>query len=200
MEVVVNKHSKKHPIELNYQDIDKTVSLVLTLDNAKKLLSDLDAAIKEIEKNTDMTNEEKQLLLNDLCGRLPYEVKVDHFGVLKELLGIIPPCFPDANIMVGYDINDYEDTIIEDIKPYLRPMSSMTEEEKKEYESIFSIGEYSSGGSLYGEEYEYINDSYNDVTQSVFLIDWLLSHHFDFRGLIKMGLALEAPEGMYKTE
>ena len=50
MEVVANKHSKKHPIELNYQDIDKTVSLVLTLDNAKKLLSDLDAAIKEIEK------------------------------------------------------------------------------------------------------------------------------------------------------
>lgn len=51
MEVVANKHSKKYPIELNYQDIDKTVSLVFTLDNAKKLLSDLDAAIKEIEKN-----------------------------------------------------------------------------------------------------------------------------------------------------
>ena len=50
MEVVANKHSKKFPIELNYQDIDKTVSLVFTLDNAKKLLSDLDAAITEIEK------------------------------------------------------------------------------------------------------------------------------------------------------
>lgn len=50
MEVIANKCSKKYPIELNYQDIDKTVSLVFTLDNAKKLLSDLDAAIKEIEK------------------------------------------------------------------------------------------------------------------------------------------------------
>ena len=50
MEVVANKHSKRYPIELNYQDIDKTVSLVFTLDNAKKLLSDLGAAIKEIEK------------------------------------------------------------------------------------------------------------------------------------------------------
>ena len=49
MEVVANKHSKKYPIELNYQDIDKTVSLVFSLDNAKKLQSDLDAAIKEIE-------------------------------------------------------------------------------------------------------------------------------------------------------
>ncbi len=50
MEVVANKHSKKYPIELNYQDIDKTVSIVFSLDNAKKLLFDLDAAIKEIEK------------------------------------------------------------------------------------------------------------------------------------------------------
>ena len=50
MEVVANKHSKKYPIELNYQDVNKTVSLVFSLDNAKKLLSDLDAAIKEIEK------------------------------------------------------------------------------------------------------------------------------------------------------
>ncbi len=50
MEVVANKHSKKYPIELNYQDINKTVLLVFSLENAKKLLSDLDAAIKEIEE------------------------------------------------------------------------------------------------------------------------------------------------------
>ena len=50
MEVVANKHSKRYPIEINFQDVDKTVSVVFSLDNAKKLLSDLDAAIKEIEK------------------------------------------------------------------------------------------------------------------------------------------------------
>lgn len=50
MEVVANKHSKKYPIELNYQDFDREVSLVFSLDNAKKLLSDLDVAIKEIEE------------------------------------------------------------------------------------------------------------------------------------------------------
>lgn len=58
MEVVANKHSKKYPIELNYQDIDKTISVVFSLDNAKKLLSDLDSAIKEIEKSVGMTQEE----------------------------------------------------------------------------------------------------------------------------------------------
>ena len=50
MEVVANKHSKRYPIEINFQDVDKTVSVVFSLDNAKKLLSDLDAAIKEIEE------------------------------------------------------------------------------------------------------------------------------------------------------
>lgn len=51
MEVVANKFSKKYPIELNYQERkDKVISYVFSLDDAKKLLSDLDAAIKEIEK------------------------------------------------------------------------------------------------------------------------------------------------------
>lgn len=122
-----------------------------------------------------MTNEEKQLLLNDLCARLSYGVKVDHFGVLRDLLGVIPS---SENVMVGYDINDYEDSVIEDIKPYLRPMSSMTEEERKIYIEISS--------HLCGE------------IAAKMMIDWLNSHYFDFRGLIEKGLALEAPEGMYK--
>jgi len=49
MEVVANKHSKRYPIEINFQDVDKEVSVVFSLENAKKLLSDLGAAIKEIE-------------------------------------------------------------------------------------------------------------------------------------------------------
>lgn len=121
-----------------------------------------------------MTQEEEKLLTKDLCGRLPYEVKVDHFGVVRELLEVIPASFPCASVMVGYDINDYEDSVIEDIKPYLRPMWSMTEEEDNELN-------YARMGN-YGED-----------------VDWLLEHHFDYRGLIEMGLALEAPEGMYKT-
>lgn len=136
-----------------------------------------------------MTQEEKQLLLKDLSGRLPYGVKLDNGLKLRSIdrLTQIISC-------------SGSDKKIDCIKPYLRPMSSMTEEEKKEYESFFSIGEYSCGGSLYGEEYEYIADGPDDISQSICLFDWLLAHHFDYRGLIEDGLALEAPEGMYKTE
>ena len=65
--------------------------------------------------------------------------------------------------------------IANDFKPYLRPMSSMTEDEEDELNSA-RMGNY-------GED-----------------ADWLNAHHFDYRGLIPLGLALEATEGMYKTE
>ena len=67
------------------------------------------------------------------------------------------------------------------IKPYLRLMSSMTEEEKKEYYDLLSRYDASCFISKIGSR----------------LFDWLNSHHFDYRGLIQMGLALEASEGMY---
>jgi len=120
-----------------------------------------------------MTREEKQLLLNDLCARLPYEVKIDHFGVIRDLLGVIPS-FEIA--MVGYNMNDYEDSAIEDIKPYLRPMSSMNEEETDEYDRLVMCN------------------------ASWVVDDWLHKNHFDYRKLILKGLALEAPEGMYKNK
>ena len=74
---------------------------------------------------------------------------------------------------------------IEYIKPYLRPMSSMTAEEYKEYDSKRS----------------HICDEYNRYCfETVESIDWLLEHHFDYRGLIEKGLALEALEGMYNIK
>lgn len=136
-----------------------------------------------------MTQKDKQLLLKDLCARLPYGVKVDYFidllrtekdDVTKELLGVIPS---SENVMVGYDINNYEDSVIEDIKPYLRPMSSMTEEERKHFESMCCWGKWESGPIITLEA-----------------ADWLNEHHFDYRGLIEKGLALEAPADMYKTQ
>jgi hypothetical protein len=68
---------------------------------------------------------------------------------------------------------------IDEIKPYLRPMSSMTEEEKETYQMFFN-------------EYGLLNTSID------IYLDWLLEGHFDFRGLIQRCLALEAPEDMYK--
>lgn len=129
-----------------------------------------------------MTNEEKQLLIKDLCARLPYGVIVH---------------FHDINVddydrqLIGEDL-DYIELDGRSCKPYLRPISSMTEEEKNERNFYCGYKPYYEEEDC-GERYltEYDMPDY---------IDWLNTHHFDYRGLIPMGLALEAPEGMYKKE
>lgn len=122
-----------------------------------------------------MIQEEKILLLQDLCARLPYNVKVKH------LLDTYPSdllCI-DAEKNVVY-VNHYgseEKYKIECIRPYLRPMKSMTEEEENQFQDV----------NLY------------ELPYRVEGLDWLNAHHFDYRGLINDGLALEAPEGMYNS-
>lgn len=120
--------------------------------------------------------EEKQLLLKDLCARLPYGVKFQG---------------EDSNVYT-LDAANYFALQVEDVvfKPYLRPMSSMTEEEGKEWEQLLNYN---------------LSDE-NEMMVTVFVedtpdyIDWFNEHHFDYRGLIEKGLALKAPEDMYKTE
>lgn len=112
-----------------------------------------------------MTNEEKQLLLKDLCARLPYDVKVK--SSRRQIVVTL-----SLDIMTDFHLGCT-------VKPYLRQMSSMTEEEEKEYENCFQG---------------------DDTTAATLLVDFYNKRHFDYRGLIKMGLALEAPDGMYKTE
>ena len=119
-----------------------------------------------------MINEEKQLLLKDICARLPYGVKI-----LDMPVNAVGNLFlVSATDTVEYEPvdetnNDTGRQTLYNIKPYLRPMSSMTEEEKKECLKITFV----------------------EAT------DWLNVHHFDYRGLIPMGLALEAPAGMYEN-
>ena len=128
-----------------------------------------------------MTEDEKHnLLRKDLCPRFPYYVKlkvkyendpwtlfVMHHSEKIYVLGT-----------KGYPI----EVKLTDCQPYLRPMSSMTQEEKQEYQFLTERWMYDSSYS--------IGDS----------IDWLNAHHFDYRGLIEKGLAIEAPEGMYCTK
>ena len=121
-----------------------------------------------------MTQEYKQLLFKDLSARLPYRVKFlreswnyewnQELSVIEVLEDI------DKD---GY-INNTKVYTVEDIKPYLRPMSSMTEEEKSQYNFYLTRIEFAYDASL--------------------LIDWLNSHHFDYRLLIKKGLAIEVTE------
>lgn len=126
-----------------------------------------------------MNKQDKELLLKDLCSRLLYGVKIyvkghDATQVIEGILHLNPN--------VSFRTEDCYSVYLTDIKPYLRPMSSMTEEERKEYQDI----EEACKASFY--------PSYCHT-----MTDWLTAHYFDYRGLIPMGLALEAPENMYKN-
>ena len=136
-----------------------------------------------------MTREDKQLLLKDLCGRLPYNVKVlvqSHKGIFNGTLVTVTTKL--SHTLGEAWIEETDEALWCDyslFKPYLRPMSSMTEKELKwYYNKLTAIEESRIRRQKHIEE----------------LNDWLNAHHFDYRGLIEKGLALEAPEGMYKTE
>lgn len=137
-----------------------------------------------------MTPEEKNLLLNDVCARLPYGVKVaflnedlTHHSEPKTLVGI--ECINNLNYSKLED-EDGNTTIVEFVKPYLFPLSSMTEEQKKEWHSLMR--------KEYREQYpnSVVNTSYYEYFPTIESFDYLYSRHLDFRGLIPMGLALNA--------
>ena len=139
-----------------------------------------------------MTQEDKDLLLKDLCARLPYGVKcyvpvenctmeltgkrLNYFCFHKDAWGID---YTHEQEIVLDPLNDANNNYI--VKPYLRPMSSMTDEEERDWWT------YKQVGTKWEEQ-----DSRS--------IDWLNKNHFDYRGLIPMNLALEAPEGMYNIK
>ena len=131
-----------------------------------------------------MTQEDKELVLIDLSARLPYGVKCCfRYSIKSKILReadnfVLTPTLYDIFTCKRFE-EDY-------IKPYLRPMSSMTEEEKKEYKKLCDE-------SVFKYALEWVTKWF-DTPNS---IDWLNAHHFDYRGLIEKGLAIEAPEGMY---
>ena len=131
-----------------------------------------------------MTQEEKELLLKDLCVRLPYGVLIELDYLCNDEWQSKYPTNKDVDTLKTIDLNEelvvtngYSSYDIEEIKPYLRPMSSMTEEE---------IG--------------HCNYLLFHMEDSLSYYDYLNSIHIDYRGLIPMGLALEAPEEMYKKD
>ena len=147
-----------------------------------------------------MTQEEKQLLLVDLSARLTHKVRIKCDGYPNGIVatGIVGDQIFHTPYFIGGEIIIDKHTI-DAVRPYLRPMSSMTEEERDEIEEmsdgwfyvnedgeIFPIGQHTRGGE------------FEDAILPTF--EWLNKKMFDYRDLIPMGLALEAPEGMYKTE
>ena len=134
-----------------------------------------------------MTLEEKSLLLKDLSQRLPYGVKVTTTNPAVKI-GVISGISIKNKISVETKDADIVFDCTE-VKPYLRPMSSMTEEEIEEFENFVFPSEEDENGNYQTGVLEKNIPNYND---------WLNSHHFDFRGLIEKGLALEATKDMYK--
>ena len=129
-----------------------------------------------------MTIEEKVLLLKDLCARLPYGV----------IINIQNDYSKDRTQDMKLNVNHLNSTYsieYKHLRPYLRPMSSMMEEERVEY---FGNRMTPWAQNEFGES--------NTEAVMQYRIDFLLEHHFDHRGLIEKGLALEALEGMYKIE
>ncbi len=132
----------------------------------------------------DMTQEEKDLIHKDACGRILYRpygayefegelIKVQITGIEGD-----EPWSP----FYGYSFDTWGHIPHDNVKLYLRPVSSMTEEETNE---LYKAGFCDNEGTPY------------DIPG---YIDYLNAHHFDYRELIEKGLALEAPKDMYKIE
>lgn len=139
-----------------------------------------------------MTQEDKELLLQDLSARLPHKTYVKTTKGIGYIYAINTSQLIELSVANN---SEYWSEVfnIDECKPYLRPMSSMTEEERKEYEDLIIHKEHI---NAQGQEWDIDCFSFEGASR---LIDWLNAHHFDYRGLIPKGLALEAPEGMYIT-
>ena len=136
-----------------------------------------------------MTTEEKDLLRKDLCARFPYGVIVSVTdGTIKYEAYIESVSYQNIQVSPVSDsvFTPYTFYKISEIKPYLRPMESMTEEEKEEYEKLCILIPTQFDSDL--QKYDYY------TTDSMESFDWLLKNHFDVRDLIEKGLAIAVTE------
>lgn len=137
-----------------------------------------------------MTQNEKDLLLKDLCARLPYGVKVEikYYDDAWELLAIYTNGTTYAARDIGYPIETY----FEDCKPYLFPLSSMTDELWDKEFMGYGITEFTRDSFKYGCETLEFNNDNPHLSSMVRFINQLIKNHFDIYGLIPMGLANDA--------
>lgn len=129
---------------------------------------------------SNITQEDKELLLRDLSARLPYGVKCKYYDCCEGDY--------EEGTICGFEREEYMqiDGVcirIEEVKPYLFPLSNMTKEQTEELIKLINTGQ---------------NDN-NEFMRSLCRIDFYHKHHFDYRGLIPMGLAIDATNlGIYE--
>ena len=126
-----------------------------------------------------MTQEQKNLLLKDLCSRLPYGVKAS-----TKVGGNIKISFIGEDTIIGEDGDSYD---VSFITPYLIPLSSMTIEKKGECPCGWSMIDAWIDGKIYLYEDEELN-----IDEIINMLDWLNKNHFDYRNLIPLGIAIDA--------
>ena len=129
-----------------------------------------------------MIQKDKDLLLKDLCARIPYRVICNdsrHGDSRITEIDVV------EKTVYCYDFDEYAE--LGKIKPYLRPMSNMTEEEIVELKWLNEKCDAM-------PTFEYV------PVENYRIYDWMNRHHFDFRNLIEKGLALEAPSDMYNIK
>ena len=131
-----------------------------------------------------MTQENKDILLKDLCARLPYGVKVQSYSYEDDIETVETLYNIDSD---GYMSTLECDTLKNITKPYLFPLSSMTEEHKNSFSFSYSFLEALIDEGVYFDEDECI--TLNDM---IYVIQWCYKNHFDIHGLIPMGLANDA--------
>ena len=137
-----------------------------------------------------MTQNEKDLLLKDLCARLPYGVKVEYNGE-KYKISNVSICNETITI---YGERGYPMEVeIKKVKPYLFPLSSMTEEQKYDFYCRFIENDCDFDDF---KEFYLDNGMWHELLTTLddieSIIDWFHKNHFDYRGLIPMGLAIDA--------
>ena len=134
-----------------------------------------------------MTQENKELLLEDLCARLPYnvicQVEFKENGKYNSKVMLLSGIFTDEAYFTTKGGSIYSN----EYKPYLFPFSSMTEEQKKYINDRWNIN----------ENFDFEIDPnwgkyFVDLGDVVDYINWLNKNHFDYRGLIDKGLAIDA--------
>ena len=143
-----------------------------------------------------MTQEEKELLLKDLCARLLYKPRVRYY--YHSMGAVAINGYSDEGYLSYQNLEDFsiypkyglEETRVCNILPYLRPLSSMTDNEREDWYRQSKV-DY---------DCEFKPEPTLSLEHCHLSIDWLNKYGFDYRGLIPMGLALEATEGMYNIK
>ena len=143
-----------------------------------------------------MNEQYRELLFIDLCGRLPYKVRMFEIEPINDIQSNLTLqsitnkesviCITPSGGVIGSSIDAF--------KPYLFPLSSMTEEQKKELDEKFYVIRicWNNIRIRYHSQGYWDTDLEVDFQDWLWLIDWFNKNHFDYRGLIEKGLAIDA--------